>query len=535
MAGGVGKATRSPIQVDASSLVGKATDLTPAITELSKGFREGWITADEIHQRYGSRGIAEDKAKTAVAEQQTKEIGALGDLQIKAKQAMLSPEMVGLEMQAKKGSLEDQIKTQNTKKESADVIAKAEKLKYGQLLNDAMLGVPSAALEQEAMQFPQLLKIDKDPNTGVIANIDEVKAGIGRIQAYKSAMAGVQKFTDLIDSKPQRQTFQDKDGNTVTVEQPVFKGSMMAVPKEDLQALWEFQKRGGVALPSAEVQQSMSRMFGTPGQVTSPAAPAAPTVPAQQIAPQSQATTVGTTTPTGGTIVGVERNTSARPTEVESRANKFSSRMSMAEDQYTSFLKKGVDPTSTRLQAENSVLSSGIARVPVIGPAIVSKISPEVKEYHQAVQSFTSAMLRDESGAAIRDEERAEYERMLFPVAGDPPDVVANKARQRAGAIAALKQVASRQMDDASYEQHIEAISGRQFPAATSVRSGATPPPTGAPPTPAQLGEAAATATKPKGKPEPSAIPRYTSGQQIPANTEWAYIDGKLMRRKATQ
>jgi hypothetical protein len=63
----------------------------------------------------------------------------------------------------------------------------------------------------------------------------------------------------------------------------------------------------------------------------------------------------------------------------------------------------------------------------------------EVKKYNQIKNNFVSAVLRDESGASISKEERAEAERMYFPQEGDGDEVLAQKAQARADAVASLR------------------------------------------------------------------------------------------------
>ncbi|UZE51915.1 hypothetical protein ONR75_15905 [Rhodopseudomonas sp. P2A-2r] len=60
--------------------------------------------------------------------------------------------------------------------------------------------------------------------------------------------------------------------------------------------------------------------------------------------------------------------------------------------------------------------------------------SPEYQRYKQASSAFITAMLRQESGAAINKDEFTRYERELFPQPGDGPGVIAQKAAARAAA-----------------------------------------------------------------------------------------------------
>jgi hypothetical protein len=65
--------------------------------------------------------------------------------------------------------------------------------------------------------------------------------------------------------------------------------------------------------------------------------------------------------------------------------------------------------------------------------------SSESQQQDQAERNFVNAVLRRESGAAISKSEFDNAEKQYFPRAGDAPEVLANKARNRQIAQAALK------------------------------------------------------------------------------------------------
>lgn len=60
--------------------------------------------------------------------------------------------------------------------------------------------------------------------------------------------------------------------------------------------------------------------------------------------------------------------------------------------------------------------------------------SPERQQYFQAAEDWVRAKLRQESGAVIADEEMAREIRTYFPMIGDSPQVIAQKAAARATA-----------------------------------------------------------------------------------------------------
>lgn len=73
------------------------------------------------------------------------------------------------------------------------------------------------------------------------------------------------------------------------------------------------------------------------------------------------------------------------------------------------------------------------------------KLTPEgmrgtgAKQFNQARNNFINAVLRRESGAAIAQSEYDNADRQYFPVEGDTPPVIAQKARNRAVALAGLQ------------------------------------------------------------------------------------------------
>lgn len=68
--------------------------------------------------------------------------------------------------------------------------------------------------------------------------------------------------------------------------------------------------------------------------------------------------------------------------------------------------------------------------------------SPEYQKYKQAASAFITAMLRQESGAAINKSEFERYEKEMFPQPGDDPGVVSQKAAMRAAATEQMRRAA---------------------------------------------------------------------------------------------
>ena len=116
-----------------------------------------------------------------------------------------------------------------------------------------------------------------------------------------------------------------------------------------------------------------------------------------------------------------------KKTEVQAKSEKFANKMELAEKNVSTLQNEGA-----------SVTGRGLDMVPG-GNFLQSK---EYQKYRQAQDNFITALLRDESGAAIGTQEFKRYERELFPQPGDGPEVVAQKSQARKVAIEAMKKSA---------------------------------------------------------------------------------------------
>ena len=121
-----------------------------------------------------------------------------------------------------------------------------------------------------------------------------------------------------------------------------------------------------------------------------------------------------------------------KKTEVQAKSEKFGNQMELAErnikgleNEYTSTLGKG-----------------GLFRGTEYVPGGNALQSESYQKYRQARDSFLTALLRDESGAAIGSSEFNRREKEMFPQPGDGPEVVKRKAKLRAVAIEGMKKAA---------------------------------------------------------------------------------------------
>ena len=74
-------------------------------------------------------------------------------------------------------------------------------------------------------------------------------------------------------------------------------------------------------------------------------------------------------------------------------------------------------------------------------------LSPKYQVYRRAMNDFTTAQLRKETGAQINESEVGFIERSYVPVPGDSPEVLAAKRRARRDALDAMKANAGKAFD----------------------------------------------------------------------------------------
>jgi hypothetical protein len=264
------------VRVSASDIVSKPGDLTKNVDRMAQMFRQGKIDANDIRERFGARGIAEDRAAIAKAGLATKQVEELGDLQIAAQKEQLDPALIGLQKQAQVGSLEEQIATNANKKVTRKMRDKADVALAAQALNDITGGLPSEAARQMSLMYPNVVKPQFDKN-GVVLNQDEVKAQIGHVKTQKQ---WIDAMRDLADST-ERQVVDLENGGKL--HRVVIKGTNIALPRHQQEAIWAAQQMtpGGV-IKDPDVAQAFQQTFGQPGQVS-----VTPGVPPAQ--PQAQA------------------------------------------------------------------------------------------------------------------------------------------------------------------------------------------------------------------------------------------------------
>ena len=116
------------------------------------------------------------------------------------------------------------------------------------------------------------------------------------------------------------------------------------------------------------------------------------------------------------------RGAGSAPTEGQSNAAGFAQRMELAEG-ILGRLPPGSQPGAGTRIAE---------AVPFVGGALArSGQSPATQQYDQAAQDWIRAKLRKESGAAIGVDEMKQEYATYFPMVGDTPEKIAQKAEAR--------------------------------------------------------------------------------------------------------
>jgi len=94
------------------------------------------------------------------------------------------------------------------------------------------------------------------------------------------------------------------------------------------------------------------------------------------------------------------------------------------------------------ISALGSKFTGALSVVGQLNPFNILK-SSERQQYEQAQRNYVNAVLRRESGAVISEEEFANARQQYFPQAGDSPEVVAQKAANRATVKSNLYQAAN--------------------------------------------------------------------------------------------
>jgi hypothetical protein len=135
-------------------------------------------------------------------------------------------------------------------------------------------------------------------------------------------------------------------------------------------------------------------------------------------------------------------------TEAQGKSTAYGMRMEAANKILTDLEKKGVTNTGI----VRSAIGGTVGLTPFIGeklqdatnalinplPSVLGGPSAEQQQVDQARRNFITAVLRQESGAAIAASEFANEEKKYFPQVGDTAEVIAQKQKARELAIKAM-------------------------------------------------------------------------------------------------
>lgn len=116
-------------------------------------------------------------------------------------------------------------------------------------------------------------------------------------------------------------------------------------------------------------------------------------------------------------------------TEVQAKAAQFATRMELAE--------KNLVGLEDQAGGVSGAAQQIAGKTPVVGSAMQTK---EYQKYEQSKSAFITALLRQESGAAINKSEFERYEKELFPQPGDAKEVMDQKRELRRAAIMTMRQ-----------------------------------------------------------------------------------------------
>ena len=184
-----------------------------------------------------------------------------------------------------------------------------------------------------------------------------------------------------------------------------------------------------------DVERQRTRM-ATAGQVLSPEAEAQRIrmTEAQQrprlLTPEEEAQKIRMATASAETKA---------PTEVQSKAGMYLSRMESAEKLLENMEKQGANGRGT-----NATIADATGSIPLLaGPANLIRNSNN-QQVRQAQLDWAGAKLRFESGATITPAEIEQEAERFFPKAGDSPEVIRQKADARRLSAQAMRQMAGR-------------------------------------------------------------------------------------------
>lgn len=524
------------VRVDPNSIVARPTDLSPAVEQLADAYRKGFITADQIVQRYGTAGIAKEKAEVAEAGARTAAAGV-------AKQTAqaISPELIQLRAQAEQGGLEGQIAQQQLMAQTRTARDKIFKAQVAQAIDELETGLPAATVQQLEMQYPDLVKPQRDTQ-GRIINAQEVKTQIGHAVRYQKSLDQLQDLSSQFETKevklptgqPGQQTFwkgtnQPVPPQLVQLANAARTGNLFGAMQPGTFAQTTAQPGGATPVFQQAVDQNAPAPI--PGEQQQPAVGKVPDE--SELGPLEKQYKVGSMTPEGILVTGNPESTNRLiPSE---GMNKFFQLRMAAEN------VRDVAIAYKRIR-ENSPNLIGVVKGRIAGP-VLGEWDEYYKVLQNAVQSTVPGMARGVFGevGVLSNADIENYSKLL-PTAKTDPDV----AEKILADIMKKTQRAVNLVVD-SYEQAGYNTEGFQDLKRMAVEEEARlqlgggpydfPGGPGAPNLPGVAGKptgAGARVTDKSGKPAAysGAIPRFKSILDVPKNVTVFWLEGEPTPRR---
>lgn len=167
--------------------------------------------------------------------------------------------------------------------------------------------------------------------------------------------------------------------------------------------------------------------------------------------PQSEPL-VAVQTPDGRTMLvprsqavgAVPAATRENPQEGERTSANYYGRMEAAERLLGSYVPSTMDYIAADRMMKGGPTSSSVFNMAISGKG---------QQYYQAAADWVRAKLRKESGAVISPEEMAQEIKTYFPMPGDGPMVIDQKARARQQAMSGMREMGGRAVQQESQQQ----------------------------------------------------------------------------------
>ncbi len=281
---------------------------------------------------------------------------------------------------------------------------------------------------------------------GILA--DAVQSMPTEPAAFENWKEQTYRGTLVADKRYEKKLLTQKTGTEERIiSVPAFGGAATEVPGSRFASAQDIQYVKG---PNGEVIAAPKTMPGTGGFGGGAPAPAAGIVGGPrgggggvQFGQIVAGTGGGKRTVAGGAAAAVKPE---KPlTQAQAKATGYAMRAQEAEKDLTAIKQFSPSAIASKRYAEDIPVLGALA-----GPLVNRALSESDQLAEQAQRNFVNAVLRQDSGAAINAGEWANAQRQYFPQPNDKPAVLAQKARNRATAIEALKVGAGAGMRQAS-------------------------------------------------------------------------------------